>query len=248
MGPLLTANAKPRSPHLMISKRILAALLMAGWSWYLLLAGVVHGQESAAGPWGFVRLLNAVSEGTGKLDFIIDGKNVRPAGYQLGNTTGGIALAPQTHSIVFRREGVREGGTQVVVTANDTTILIPFAEQVPASPDQPARWEIRILRLKQYAVEDQRTATFVSVAPAPEIKVEIRQADATWEPVVVKRLGIARAIIKQAHGYMSVRCNERPLAAVSVGATGNFVSVLYHDAQGVLCSTTFQDYKYLSAD
>ena len=78
--------------------------------------------------------------------------------------------------------------------------------------------------------------------------MEIRQADGKWEPVFVKRLGIARAEIQQSRGYLSVRCKGRDLSAVSVGAAGNFVSVLYDDENGVLRSKTFQDYKYLSAE
>ncbi len=116
---------------------------------------------------------------------MIDGKAVRPDGYQLGNVTGGIALKPNTYKVAFRREGVKEGETRVRVAANDTTILIPFAEQIPASEGQPARWEIRILKLKQHETENKRTATFVSVSREPELKVEIRQANGKWEPVSV---------------------------------------------------------------
>jgi hypothetical protein len=213
-----------------------------------MLPGVVLGQKPEQGPVGFVRLLNAVGVGTGGLDFSIDGKSIRPDGYQLGNITGGIALKPATYKVRFRREGVKEGETQVQVKADDTTILIPFAEEIPATEKEPVRWEIRILRLKQHESEDKRTASFVSVSREPELKVEIRQADGNWEAVFVKRLGVVRAEIKQSRGYMSVRCKDRDLSSISVGAAGNFVSVLYEDDKGVLRSKTFQDYKYLSAD
>ena len=215
---------------------------------FMCLGSFVHGQESKSAPVGFVRMLNAVSAGTGKLEFTLDGKAVRPAGYQLGNVTGGIALKPADYKVVFRREGVKEGETRVQVKVGDTIILIPFAEEIPATDHQPARWQIRILKLKQHESEDKPTASFVSVSSEPELKVEIRQADGKWEPVFVKRLGIARAEIQQSRGYMSVRCKGRDLSAVSVGAAGNFVSVLYDDENGVLRSKTFQDYKYLSAE
>jgi hypothetical protein len=231
----------------MIFKRSILTVLVG-----ILIACVMHGRvlhaQDARGPFGFVRMLNAVSMGVGKLEFMIDAKAVRPDGYQLGNVTGGIALKPGICKILFRREGIREGETQVKVVANDTTILIPFAEQVPATENQPARWEIRILRLKQHEADDQRTASFVSVSCQPELRVEIRQSDGGWHPVFVKRLGIARAAIQQARGYLSVRCGERPLSAISVGASGNFVSVVYDDENGLLQSKTFQDYKYLSPD
>ncbi len=215
---------------------------------FMCLAPLLQGQEAKRGPLGFVRMLNAVGIGTGKLEFMIDGKAVRPGGYQLGNVTGGIALKPANYQVKFRREGVKEGTTQVQVKVDDTTILIPFAEEIPATDQEPARWNIRILKLKQHQSEDKPTASFVSVSREPTLKVEIRQVDGKWEPVFVKRLGIARAEIKQSRGYMSVRCNEQDLSAVSVGAAGNFVSVLYEDDKGALRSKTFQDYKYLSAE
>ncbi|MCX6865978.1 MAG: hypothetical protein NTV46_07115 [Verrucomicrobia bacterium] len=225
----------------MISNRQLSALLLVVLSSVVLPGGVAQGQNAQRAPCGFIRLLNAVSIGTGKLEFFIDGKSVRPDGYQLGNITGGIALKPDTYKVEFRRDGVKDGETRVIVAANDTTILIPFAEQLPVCEGQPVRWEIRILRLKQHAAENQRTATFVSVSRDPELKVEIRQSDGKWHPVLVKRLGIARADIRQARGYMSVRCKQQELSAVSVGAAGK-------DENGILRSKTFQDYKYLSTD
>jgi hypothetical protein len=215
---------------------------------FMCLVPFAQGQDCKSGPVGFVRMLNAVAMGAGKLEFMLDGKAVRPAGYQLGNVTGGIALKPADYKVVFRREGVKEGETQVQVKVGDTTILIPFAEEIPATENQPARWQIRILKLKQHESEDKPTASFVSVSSEPELKVELRQADGKWEPVFVKRLGIARAEIQQSRGYLSVRCQGRDLSAVSVAASGNFVSVLYDDENGVLRSKTFQDYKYLSAE
>ncbi len=232
----------------MISKHRIAALGVVLISWIAMPFGSAQVEDSASGSVGFVRLLHAVSAGTGKLEFLIDGKSVRPDGYQLGNLTGGIALKPASYKLVFRREGVTEGMTKVSVKANDTTILIPFAEHIPATDKKPERWDIRILRLKQHESDDKRTASFVSVSREPELKVEMRQIDGVWEAVFVERLKVARADIKQARGYLSVRCMGRELSSVSVGAAGNFVSVLYEDEKGELRSKTFQDYKYLSAD
>jgi hypothetical protein len=232
----------------MNSNKKLAVIWIVFISGFAGLAGYSQGVDSGHESFGFVRLLNAVGVGAGKLDFMIDGKSIRPSGYQLGNVTGGIALKPGTHKVVVRRDGVGEGSAQIQVTANDTCVLIPFAEQVPATDKQPVHWDIRILRLKQHESEDKRTASFVSVSREPELKVEVRQADGTWVSVYVKRLSVARTEIQQARGYMTVRCNGRELSPLSVAAAGNFVSVLYEDENGVLQSKAFQDYKYLSAE
>lgn len=230
----------------MISNRHLAALIAAVIPGLVWLGGVAAGQDAGPDRCGFVRLLDAVSAGTGKLDCLIDGQPVRQEGYQLGNVTGGIALKPNAYTVRFRRDGVTAGQTQVNVLANETMILIPYAEWVPATEQEAAHWQMRILRLKQHEADDKRTASFVSVAREAELTVEILQANGKWESILVKRLAIARTAIRQARGYLRVRCNDQPLTSVSVAAAGNFVSVLYNDATGVLRSINFQDYKYLS--
>jgi len=231
----------------MISNHHLAAIisaLMAGPVW---LGGVATAQDAGLERCGFIRLLNAVSAGTGPLDVLVDGQPVRPEGYQPGNVTGGIARKPKVYTVRFRRDGVTAGQTRVNVLANETLILIPYAELVPAREREAAHWEIRILRLKQHEADDTRTASFVSVARDPELTVEILQSNGKWEAILVKRLAIARSAIRQARGYLRVRCKDQPLTSVSVAAAGNFVAVLYDDANGVLRSINFQDYKYLSA-
>ena len=208
--------------------------------------GVAAAQDFGHEPCGFIRLLNAVSAGTGMLDCLIDGQSVRPEGYQPGNVTGGIALKAMAHTVRFRRDGVTAGQTQVNVLVNETLILIPYAELVPAREREAAHWEMRILRLKQHEADDMRTASFVSVARDSELNVEILQSHGNWQSIPVKRLAIARAAIRQSRGYLRVRCKDQPLTSVSVAATGNFVSVLYNDANGTLRSINFQDHKYLS--
>lgn len=232
----------------MISKRHLAGLSLAVMPWLTGFGGVAAGQDSGHERCGFIRLLDAVSVGTGQLECLIDGRAVRPQGYQLGNVTGGIALKPKGYTVRFQRDGVTAGQTQVNVLANETLILIAFAESVPATAQTAAHWGLRILRLKQHEADDKRTASFVSVAPAPEIIVEVLQSNGKWEAVPVKRLAIARTAIRQARGYLHVRGNNQPLTSVSVAAAGNFVSVLYNDANGILRSINFQDFKYLSAE
>ncbi len=229
----------------MISKSLLPLLFRC----VALVLGSANAQEDVNhGPYGFLRLMDAVSAGTGQLDFVIDGKPVRPEGYSLGDMTGGLALRPKRYNVELRREGVKKGETKVDIVNNGTVTLIPFAELVPASDERPAQWEIRILRLKQYDAASKRTATFVSVSREPEIKVEIRQDDDKWESLFVPRLGVVHADIKQARGYLPIRYKDRNLKALSIAPSGNFVSVLYDDENGMVQSKSFIDYKYLSPD
>lgn len=204
--------------------------------------------DETVGPRGFVRLVNTVAIGTGKLDVMIDGNKVREEGYKFGDVTGGIPRKPGAYMVSFHREGAESGETKVTLEKNETITLIPFAEFVPATPDNEAYWQIRVLRLKQNETKEKRTATLVNVTREPELKVEIRRKDGVWESIFVKRLALVRAEIRQSSGYVPLRCGGRDLKPLSVGSSGNFVAVVYEDAHGTIRSQNFQDYKYLSAE
>lgn len=212
--------------------------------WWVSASGRAQDPAAPAEALGFIRLLDAVSAGTGPLEVLIDGASIRPDGYRPGDVTGGVGLHPNTYQVLFRRHGVKEGGIAVPVSANDTTTLIPFAELMPAPAGEPDRWRIRILKLKQLETGDKRMASFVSVSRQAELKLEIRQAG-KWESVVVNRLAITRADIRQARGYLPLRCNGQALPAIAVAAAGHFVTVLYDDENGLLRARNFQDYQYL---
>ena len=231
----------------MISRSISVLWIVAISLLVSILPGRVYGQ-AVVGPRGFVRLVNAVAIGTGKLDMLIDGSRVREEGYKFGDVTGGIPRTPGAYKVSFRREGVENGETKLTLYKNETTTLIPFAEFVPATPDKEAYWTIRILRLKQHEAKQKRTATIINVTREPELKVEIRQKDERWEALFVKRLGLERTMIQQSSGYVPLRSGGKDLKALSVGSSGNFVAVVYEDADGAIRSQNFQDFKFLSAE
>lgn len=207
-----------------------------------------QGENGVTDPKGFVRLLNAVGQGTGRLDLLIDGRSVREKGFALGDVTGGISRKPGSYTITCRRDGLKEGVTTVQVAKDETTTLIPFAEFVPSTETKEAFWKIRILRLKQTETPGKLTATVVNVTKQEELKVEIGRKDGTWEPLWVKKLGLERTELKRSSGYVPLRSGDTKLNSLSVGSSGNFVSVIYEDAEGKLGSQNFQDFKYLSAE
>lgn len=197
---------------------------------------------------GFVRIVNAVAQGKDPLQFLIDGEVMNADGYKLGDVTGGIGLKPGSHEITFKRTDLKDGITRVSVMADNTTTLIPFAELVPATDDKPAHWAIRILRLKQMEPETKRTATFISVSQTPQHEVEISDPKGNWTKVSVKRLTIARTPILFPEGYVPLRTKTGRLPSIPVGEPGNYVVVLYDDANGKTQALNLQDYKFLSAD
>jgi hypothetical protein len=202
--------------------------------------------DPTVGPRGFIRLMNAVGVGSGKLEFQIDGAKVRDEGYEFGDVTGGIPRKPASYKIKFRRNGIETGETKLDVIRNETTTLIPFAEYVPATEKKAARWIIRILKLKQSGSPGKSTATVINLTSKPELRVKIQQPDESWLTLSVKRLTLERTPILQRAGYVSMRTEGGDLKPLSVGTSGNFVSVVYEDDKGAICSQNFQDLKYLS--
>ena len=222
---------------------------------FLLLAAAVFPATLAAQddkeppvPTGFIRIANAVAPGIDNVKVEIDGKNVYLPGYKFGAVTGGIGLPPGTHNVTISREGVKQGTSKVNVEKDQTVTLIPFAERVPATDQEAAHDSIRILRLKQKEVQSGRSATFVSVSGQPELTAEIRSPEGKWEKVFVKRLMIGEATIHYPEGYVPVKVNGKAMEPIPIGDTGNYVVVLYDDAEGNIQTVNFRDFKFLSAD
>ena len=205
-------------------------------------------QKPSDQPTGFIRVVNAVAPGTGKVSLLINGEVMRPQGYNLGDATGGIALPAGSHKVLIKREGVKEGGTTVALAKDTTVTLIPFAEKVPASDQEPGHFTVRLLRLKQRQPESGRTATFVSVSANPELKVELASEGGKWASVFVKRLTIGEVALDYSQGYAPVRVNGEVIKPIPIGGPGNYVVVLYDDPEGKLQSLYFRDFKFLSAD
>jgi hypothetical protein len=212
-----------------------------------LLASAVSGQGEQK-KIGYIRLIHALAHGEGKLSLILNGVDVYPSGYQLGNATGGIGVDAGRCTVVIRRDGVEEGETKVDVEIGETTTVIPFAEQVPATDDKPAHWQIKILRLKQTKRQEGRMATFVSVSNQPEIAVEMREPNGDWSKQFVKRFGTANMPMNYPEGYVPLRSGDQKLEPIPVMDEGTYVVVLFDDTKGKLASISFRDFMHLTAE
>jgi hypothetical protein len=204
--------------------------------------------DPAAVPMGFIRVVDAVNKGTGPLNVFLDGEDIRPKGYQPGDATGGMGQKPGSHRVKFVREGVVAGATTVIVRKDQTMTLIPFAKLIPASNQKPASFEVRILRLEQKSLETGRMVTFVSVSINPEVKAELMDDDGTWRSTSVKHLKSAEITMKSSQAFVSVKLDGHVTSPIPVGGNGNYVLVIYDDADSKLRSVYFRDFKYLSPD
>jgi len=225
-------------------KTIFNVLLLIGGAVSVSLAQ----NDKEVSPTGFIRVVNGVSQGAGNINVVIDGDDMRPQGYKLGDATGGMGMRAGTHKVVIKKEGLEDGSTAVVLEKDQTVTLIPFSEKVPASDKRPAYFRIQILRLRQHEVESGRLATFVSVSANPEIKVELQDENGKSASAYVKRLAIAEIPLNYSQGYAPAKVNGVAISPIPIGGAGNYVVILYDDAEGKIQSLYFRDFKFLSAD
>lgn len=215
-----------------------------------LLALPAFAQEEAPPKIGFIRLVNAVAPGTGNVQLKIDGEDMFPKGYKLGQRTGGIGRSAGVKKITVSREGTVEGSTNVTLGVGETVSLVAFAEKVPAKDDKPEQWEIRILRLKQRDVEGGFRFTVLSVCQEPEtLFATLREGSESKQPQSVKRLMTTTIDLGRNAGDISIylRNQEEPLAFFRPDSPGNYVVVLYDDPDGNTKAISFYDPKFVIA-
>jgi hypothetical protein len=198
---------------------------------------------------GFVRIVNAVAAGDGKASILIDGEDIFPKGYELGQRTGGFGLKSGSHTITIRRNGVEPGSTKVDLQAGETMTLIGFAEKVPAEKkDDPPVWKTRILRLKQSDPERGFRMTLVSVCDQDEVTIQAAiQGKQTVESATVKRLATTMVDLGRSRGEVLVKAGDEIITTVSPEDPGNYVVLLYQDAGGAIKALSFFDPKFVIA-
>lgn len=198
---------------------------------------------------GFIRLVNGIASGQGNVRLLIDGEDIFPEGYQLGQATGGLGLKAGAHTIEAKRDGVESGSTKIDLQAGETITLIAFAEKkTPDSPEEPPKWITKILRLKQSDPLRGYRMALISICDLPEVRVTANNlAKNTNETVYVKRLAVSMVDLGSSKGEAFVKDGERVLTTVSSDLPGNYVVILYQDQEGKLSAISFYDPKFVIA-
>jgi hypothetical protein len=198
---------------------------------------------------GFVRIINAIAPGNGTTRVLIDGEDLFPRGYQLGQRSGGIGLAAGPHTVTLQKNGVESGTTKIDLKSGETLSLIGFAEKIPATDDDaPPRWMTKILRLKQSDPERGFRMTLLSVCDLDEVKVDaVIPGKKDITTVHVKRLTTAAIDLGSTRSEAMVKVGGEIITTVSPDEPGNHVVVLYQDADGKIRALTFFDPKFVTA-
>ncbi len=213
---------------------------------FVFLACAVYAQPPEV---GFVRIVNAVAPGTGSAIFLVDGRNLYPDGYKLGQDTGGYGVKAGSIEIKVSKEGVETGSTRVQLGVGETMTVIAFAERLSAKDEEePPRWEIKLLRLKQQDAERGYGLSFVSVCKDDETGVQVTiEGRKTAQRVFARRLAITKLEIGGKQVEVGVGIGDRKLTHISTDSPGNYVVILYETAAGVVEAISYYDPKFVIA-
>lgn len=214
----------------------------------LLFTGALSAQEGPPQV-GFVRIVHAVAAGDGKANIVINGEDIFPKGYQLGQRTGGFGLKAGSHSITVKKNGVEPGTTKITLNTGETMTLIAFSEKVPPKKEgEPPVWQTKILRLKQSDPERGYRMTLVSVCDKDEVTIKAaNQGKGAIETAHVKRLATSMVDLGGSRGEVLVKAGEDIVTTLSPEDPGNYVVVLYQDEKGAIKALSFFDPKFVIA-
>lgn len=198
---------------------------------------------------GFIRIVQAVAPGEGNANFLIDGEDIFPKGYKLGQRTGGLGLKAGPHTVTIKKAGVETGRTKITLGKGETLSLVAFAEkEPPVKAGDPPVWKMRILRLKQSDPERGYRLALVSLCPGDGVNVvaEIRGKSKS-KMIYAPRMTIASSNLGKSKPEVVLKVAGEVISLIATEDPGNYVVVLYEDENGKVKALSFYDPKFMIA-
>jgi hypothetical protein len=198
---------------------------------------------------GLIRIVNAVAPGNGRVAFAINGRDVFPDGYALGQTTGEYSVKTGDLVVTIRKTGVETGRTNIQLKADETITLVAFAERIPTKElSDPPKFAVRLLRMKQQDEAKGFALSLVSVCKAEETAVDLNTIDSgSVEKAFAKRFAIIKVDLDRKQGEVFVKSGDRVITTVSPDSPGNYVVILYENPEGLIEAVSYYDPKLLTA-
>jgi hypothetical protein len=198
---------------------------------------------------GFLRIINAVAAGQGNAKIILDGLDLFPKGYKLGQKTGGFGIKAGPHTVSIQKTGVETGTTQITLHPGQTLSMVAFAEKIaPLKEGDPVRWKTKILLLKQSDPENGYRLALLPVCLQDELKVDVQiQGKPQSEVVYTKRMAFTHVNLSPSKPEVNVSVAGVAIASIAPEDPGNYVVVIYEDESGKVKALSFYDPKFVIA-
>jgi len=195
---------------------------------------------------GFLRVVHLVAPGEGTLQVKLDGEELFPRGYALGQRTGGIGLPPGGHVLELSKDGVEPVKEKLDLSRDETITVCAYAEKLPSKREgEPPRWAIRLRKLPAALSAEGYRLSLISFCNREELVVRtFIEAKRKTETTPLKRFRTSEVDLGRGRGDVEIRHENEPLVAVSLDEPGNYVVFLYEDASGRVRALAFYDPKF----
>ncbi|MDP0489614.1 MAG: hypothetical protein Q7Q71_01020 [Verrucomicrobiota bacterium JB023] len=211
----------------------------------LLASGSGHAQRDPATVC-FVRLVNLVSPGEGNLKLKIDGDEPWPAGYRLGQRTGGFGLSAGTSQFVLSKEGCLSADRKISLPGGETITLAVYAEPVEDEEGQ-LQWQIKVAKLTQQDPGDGYHLTVVSFCREAKIPLEVAPASDDSFAITVDRLKTTKVKFASSRERVAIVHDGDVIDVLKGRKAGNYV-VMVFDAEEGKDAVSFYDPKFVLAN
>ena len=194
---------------------------------------------------GFVRMVHLVAPGEGTLRMKIDGEELFPRGYELGQRTGGIGLLPGGHALELSKSGVEPVKEKLDLPPGETITVLAYAVKLPPKREgEPPRWAIRLRKLSAALPGEGYRLSLISFCDREEVLVRtFIETKHKTETTPLKRFQTSEIDLGRSRGGVEIRLENEALAAVSLDEPGRYLVVLYGDAKGKVRAFSFYDPK-----
>lgn len=221
----------------------------------VLFGGWASGQTDPANV-AFVRMVNLVSPGEGNLKMRIDGEDPWPAGYRLGQRTGGIGMKAGKRKFVLSKEGCLSAEREIPLKGGKTVTLAIYAEPVldeetgkPVLDEngEVAEWQIKVASLNQVDPGEGYHLTFVSFCVEEVIDIEVKPAASDSFFAQVKRLTTTKRQFASNRDRVAIVYQDKVLDVLKGRIAGNYVVMIYEGVDGK-DAISFYDPKFVLAE
>jgi hypothetical protein len=196
---------------------------------------------------GYLRVINAIGLSNEPVSFSINGKAIFAGGYRLGQSSGAFPVAVNDGmELEVKPQGYAAVRTRMDMKPNEVLTVVALAKKVPmADENSSAKWEIKLLRLKQMKREPGYQLTLVSVCSRASVDVGLlttRRRRTEW--ITANELIPTTVQLGSKRVDVDLLISEKENYHLSPDGPGHSVVIIYERPEGRLEMLHYEDISY----